>query len=115
MMYKCCIWRVVPGWCTGHGASLRNHLFFSGFLFPGLSFAALANWAYLIVLVNVIVPWSIAIFITIRIPALRVVHITHNIPPGRRLCESQFAEVVAEIFGKIQHPANFLLSYFCKK
>src|SRR2546421_7010258 len=59
------------------------------------------NCAYLIVLVNVIVPWTIAIFVTIRIPALRVVHITHNISPGRMLCESQFAEVVAEIFGKI--------------
>src|SRR2546426_12247671 len=72
------------------------------------------NWAYLIVLVNVIVPWTIAIFVTIRIPALRVVHITHNISPGRMLCKSQFAEVVAEIFGKIQYSANFLLSYFCK-
>jgi hypothetical protein len=37
-----------------------------------------ANCAYLIVLVNIVIPRTIAIFVTIRLPALRVVHITHN-------------------------------------
>ncbi len=44
-----------------------------------LCLAALTeNCAYLIVLVNVIIPLTIAIFVTIRIPAFRVVHTTHN-------------------------------------